>query len=62
MMYHLFEVIAMEQTLLHHFARLIDHTNLHADATQADMKKLCDEAKKYHNQAKTNYQNDSRLH
>ena len=30
------------------FARLIDHTNLHADATHADMKKLCDEAKKYH--------------
>ena len=30
------------------FARLIDHTNLHADATEADMKKLCDEAKKYH--------------
>lgn len=27
------------------FARLIDHTNLHADATEADMKKLCDEAK-----------------
>ena len=30
------------------FARLIDHTNLHADATADDMKKLCDEAKKYH--------------
>lgn len=30
------------------FARLIDHTNLHADATEKDMKKLCDEAKKYH--------------
>ena len=30
------------------FARLIDHTNLHADATHEDMKKLCDEAKKYH--------------
>jgi len=30
------------------FARLIDHTNLHADATEEDMKKLCDEAKKYH--------------
>ncbi|MBI0120883.1 deoxyribose-phosphate aldolase [Lactobacillus kullabergensis] len=30
------------------FARLIDHTNLHADATEDDMKKLCDEAKKYH--------------
>ena len=30
------------------FARLIDHTNLHADATEDDMIKLCDEAKKYH--------------
>lgn len=30
------------------FARIIDHTNLHADATEEDMKKLCDEAKKYH--------------
>ena len=30
------------------FASLIDHTNLHADATHEDMKKLCDEAKKYH--------------
>ncbi|MBA1392637.1 deoxyribose-phosphate aldolase, partial [Lactobacillus sp. XV13L] len=30
------------------FARLIDHTNLHADATAADMEKLCAEAKKYH--------------
>lgn len=33
---------------LDNFALLIDHTNLHADATEADMKKLCDEAKKYH--------------
>lgn len=33
---------------LDNFAQLIDHTNLHADATEADMKKLCDEAKKYH--------------
>lgn len=30
------------------FARLIDHTNLHADATEADMRQLCDEAKRYH--------------
>lgn len=30
------------------FARLIDHTNLHADATEADMKKLCTEAKENH--------------
>ena len=30
------------------FARLIDHTNLHADATREDMQKLCAEAKEYH--------------
>ena len=29
-------------------ARLVDHTNIHADATKADMTKLCDEAKAYH--------------
>ena len=29
-------------------ARLIDHTNLHADATEADMARLCDEAITYH--------------
>jgi deoxyribose-phosphate aldolase len=29
-------------------ARLVDHTNLQPDATDADMKKLCDEAKQYH--------------
>lgn len=29
-------------------SRLVDHTNLHADATKADMKKLCDEAREYH--------------
>ena len=29
-------------------ARLVDHTNLHADATEQDMKKLCDEARAYH--------------
>lgn len=29
-------------------ARMIDHTNLKAYATDADMKKLCDEAVKYH--------------
>lgn len=29
-------------------SRLVDHTNLHADATEADMKKLCDEAREYH--------------
>ena len=30
------------------FARLIDHTKLHADATREDMQKLCAEAKEYH--------------
>lgn len=39
MVYHLLEVIAMEQTLLHQYAQMIDHTNLHADATIADMQK-----------------------
>ena len=29
-------------------ARLVDHTNIHADATEQDMAKLCDEAKAYH--------------
>lgn len=48
MVYHLLEVIAMEQTLLHHYAQMIDHTNLHADATSADMQKLCQEACDYH--------------
>lgn len=48
MVYHLLEVIAMEQTLLHHYAQMIDHTNLHADATSADIQKLCQEACEYH--------------
>ncbi|GAA3012501.1 deoxyribose-phosphate aldolase [Tetragenococcus solitarius] len=29
-------------------SRMIDHTNLHADATKDDIKKLCDEAKELH--------------
>ncbi len=29
-------------------ARLIDHTNIHADATEEELAKLCDEAKAYH--------------
>ncbi|MQS76372.1 deoxyribose-phosphate aldolase [Companilactobacillus halodurans] len=33
---------------LDELSRLIDHTNLHAYASAKDMKKLCDEAKKYH--------------
>lgn len=33
---------------LNYYARMIDHTNLHADAPADDMKKLCAEAKQYH--------------
>lgn len=29
-------------------ARLVDHTNLHADASEEDMRRLCDEAVRYH--------------
>ena len=38
----------MKRYTLDDLARLVDHTNLHADATRADMEKLCDEAKRYH--------------
>ena len=38
----------MKRYTLYDLARLVDHTNLHADATRADMEKLCDEAKRYH--------------
>lgn len=38
----------MSTWTLDDFARLIDHTNLHADATEADMVRLCDEAKRHH--------------
>ena len=34
----------MKSYTLDDLARLVDHTNLHADATRADMEKLCDEA------------------
>jgi deoxyribose-phosphate aldolase len=30
------------------FAQLIDHTNLHAAATRAEMERLCDEAREHH--------------
>lgn len=33
---------------LNDFAQMIDHTNLHADASSNDIKKLCTQAKKYH--------------
>ena len=38
----------MTEWTLDDFARLVDHTNLHADATEQDMIKLCEEAKRYH--------------
>ena len=44
---------------LNDFSQMIDHTNLHADASFGDMVKLCNEAKQYHfkmvavNQAQT---------
>lgn len=33
---------------LDEFARMIDHTNLHADARRADMERLCREAREHH--------------
>lgn len=38
----------MKSYTLDDLARLVDHTNLRADATREDMKKLCDEARRYH--------------
>lgn len=38
----------MARYTLDDLARLVDHTNLHADATEADMARLCDEAKRHH--------------
>lgn len=38
----------MSTWTINELARLVDHTNLHADATEADMVRLCDEAKRYH--------------
>lgn len=38
----------MKTYTLDQLSRFIDHTNLKADATNEDMKKLCDEAKHYH--------------
>ena len=42
------EAQTMKPYTLDDLARLVDHTNLHPDATRADMEKLCDEAKRYH--------------
>jgi len=38
----------MAKYTLDQLARMIDHTNLKADALDADLEKLCEEAKKYH--------------
>lgn len=38
----------MNKYTLDDLARLVDHTNLHPDATEDDMRKLCDEARRYH--------------
>ena len=38
----------MSTWTLDDLAQLVDHTNLHADATEDDMAVLCDEAKRYH--------------
>ncbi|WP_338232182.1 deoxyribose-phosphate aldolase [Companilactobacillus muriivasis] len=38
----------MLEYTLNELERLVDHTNLHAYASDADMVKLCDEAKDYH--------------
>ena len=38
----------MARWTLDELSRLIDHTNIHADATEEDLAKLCDEAKEYH--------------
>ena len=38
----------MAKYTLDQLARMIDHTNLKADATTADIQTLCEEAKKYH--------------
>lgn len=38
----------MSTWTLDRLARLVDHTNLHADATEADMARLCDEAVRHH--------------
>ncbi len=38
----------MTSWTLDDLARLVDHTNLHPDATEQDMRRLCDEAKRYH--------------
>lgn len=38
----------MARYTLDDLAQLVDHTNLHADATRADMERLCEEARRHH--------------
>lgn len=38
----------MQNYTLDDFCRMIDHTNLKASASKADIEKLCQEAKTYH--------------
>lgn len=38
----------MKRYTLDDLAQLVDHTNLHADATREDMERLCEEARRYH--------------
>lgn len=40
--------IMIQKFTVDQLARMIDHTFVKAYATQADMTKLCEEAKKYH--------------
>lgn len=38
----------MKEYTIDELAQMIDHTNLHTDASSKDMEKLCNEAKEYH--------------
>ena len=38
----------MKEYTIDDLAQMIDHTNLHTDASSKDMEKLCNEAKDYH--------------
>ena len=38
----------MKEYTIDELAQMIDHTNLHTDASKKDMEKLCNEAKDYH--------------
>lgn len=40
--------VFMKSYTLDDLARMIDHTNLHTDASPKDMEVLCNEAKEHH--------------